>query len=303
MTCGKPTRCRPCPRRLQPPRGPSPWELAALEQAVADMDTSLAADELIASAGADARFHARLVEASGNRRLIAFVASMVEQSQRVRRLTLHLRPRPTGSNANHRAVVEAIRARDPANAAILDRHRRQSGEMLVELQGRLRLTRLQSGRSGPAERTRCPCPRGSQRLASVKALALLFAVGRAWPRHSRRSLHVDKCGSAQPHRADQGRLAEPRGRDGPVQGQSLETPVHDIRQTDRRALICPAQRRPACKFRSESEKGQSPPRQTAKISFKINVVPEARFELAHLAAEDFESPASTVPPLGPRSFV
>ena len=29
------------------------------------------------------------------------------------------------------------------------------------------------------------------------------------------------------------------------------------------------------------------------------MVPEARLELASLAAEDFESPASTIPPLGP----
>ena len=32
---------------------------------------------------------------------------------------------------------------------------------------------------------------------------------------------------------------------------------------------------------------------------KNGVVPEARLELASLAAEDFESPASTIPPLGP----
>jgi DNA-binding GntR family transcriptional regulator len=124
-------------------RGVSPSELAALEQAVTDMDASLAIDDLNAWAEADARFHARLVDASGNHRLIVFVATMVEQSQRVRRLTLHLRPRPTGSNEDHRAVVEAIRARDPVTAErIHHRHREQSGEMLVELLERLRLTRL-----------------------------------------------------------------------------------------------------------------------------------------------------------------
>jgi hypothetical protein len=34
-------------------------------------------------------------------------------------------------------------------------------------------------------------------------------------------------------------------------------------------------------------------------SVGVWMVPEARFELARLAAEDFESTASTVPPLGP----
>ena len=38
-------------------------------------------------------------------------------------------------------------------------------------------------------------------------------------------------------------------------------------------------------------------------SLSETLVPEARLELAHLAAEDFESSASTIPPLGPASGV
>lgn len=103
-------------------------ELADLEQAVADMDASLERDDLTAWAEADARFHALLVAASGNRRLIAFVGTMVEQSQRLRRLTLHLRPQPTSSNADHRDVVDAIKAGDAEGAArTLHLHRQQSG--------------------------------------------------------------------------------------------------------------------------------------------------------------------------------
>lgn len=118
-------------------------ELAGLERALSDMDEALAADDLTAWAEADARFHALLVAASGNRRLIAFVATMVEQSQRVRRLTLHLRPKPTGSNADHRAVFQAIRAGDAESAARIHHlHRQKSGEMLVGLLERLRLTKL-----------------------------------------------------------------------------------------------------------------------------------------------------------------
>ncbi len=120
-----------------------PNELADLEAAVADMDASLAADDMDAWAEADARFHALLVAASGNRRLMAVVATMVDQSQRVRRLTVHLRPKPTGSNTDHRNVVTAIKAGDAAAAFdIHHQHRQQSGEMLVELLERLRLTRL-----------------------------------------------------------------------------------------------------------------------------------------------------------------
>jgi hypothetical protein len=41
-----------------------------------------------------------------------------------------------------------------------------------------------------------------------------------------------------------------------------------------------------------------PDRQTQKLS-RFNVVPEVGLEPTSLAAGDFESPASTVPPLGP----
>jgi hypothetical protein len=53
------------------------------------------------------------------------------------------------------------------------------------------------------------------------------------------------------------------------------------------------------------EEGESPGQDWAPAALvtKESVVPEARLELASLAAEDFESPASTIPPLGPPTTV
>ncbi len=124
-------------------RGLSAADLSDLEGAVADMDLALAADDLDAWAEADGRFHKRLAEASGNRRLQAVVNHYLDQAHRVRMLTLRIRPRPTTSNQDHAAVVDAIRRRDPVTAERVHReHRVSNGRMLIELLERHRLTSL-----------------------------------------------------------------------------------------------------------------------------------------------------------------
>ncbi len=115
-------------------RGLPEEELAALENAVAEMEAALERDDLRGWAAADEKFHDLLVEGSGNARLNQIVDTLKGQSHRVRMMTLHLRPKPVASNEDHRAVVEAIRRRDPEAAARLhDAHRRSSGAMLVDL--------------------------------------------------------------------------------------------------------------------------------------------------------------------------
>jgi DNA-binding GntR family transcriptional regulator len=121
-------------------RGLNEEELSGLDAAVDAMDRALAADDRTAWAEADGEFHARLVAASGNRRLQSAVATVMDQSQRARRLTLALRPKPVNSNADHRAVVAAIRARDGETAhAEHHRHRRENGKMLIEILRQLKL--------------------------------------------------------------------------------------------------------------------------------------------------------------------
>lgn len=124
-------------------RGLAPDEIQLLRTALEEMDAALARDDLAAWARADQAFHWHLVDLCGNARLRSAVAACLDQSHRVRMLTLRLRPKPLASNTDHRALVEAIEARDPERArAIHHRHRSEAGRMLVELLERSGLTQL-----------------------------------------------------------------------------------------------------------------------------------------------------------------
>jgi DNA-binding GntR family transcriptional regulator len=114
-----------------------------LRSAISDMDAALERDDLKAWAEADERFHKLLVAAAGNSRLTELVQTFVGQSQRVRMLTLRLRPKPTNSNRDHEAVVDAVEAHDAARARRIHyEHRETSGRMLVELLASHGLTQL-----------------------------------------------------------------------------------------------------------------------------------------------------------------
>jgi DNA-binding GntR family transcriptional regulator len=105
-----------------------------LRIAIRNMDAALGRDDLHAWAEADSRFHALLVAAAGNSRLTEAVQTYVGQAHRVRMLTLRLRPKPTLSNRDHEAVVDAIEAHDVKRAREIHySHREQAGRMLVEL--------------------------------------------------------------------------------------------------------------------------------------------------------------------------
>lgn len=114
-----------------------------LRIAIRDMDAALERDDLKAWAEADARFHTLLVAAAGNSRLTELVQTYVGQSHRVRMLTLRLRPKPTTSNRDHEAVVDAVEAHDAKRAREIHyAHREQSGRMLAELLASHGLTQL-----------------------------------------------------------------------------------------------------------------------------------------------------------------
>ncbi len=115
-------------------RGLETEELNELTRAVADMDEALAQDDLTHWAEADERFHKLLVEYCGNKRLKDLVDKYWDQAHRVRMLTLKLRPKPTGSNDDHRATVDAIVQRDADMARETHRmHRVRSRETLVDI--------------------------------------------------------------------------------------------------------------------------------------------------------------------------
>ena len=124
-------------------RGVSTEESARLRQTLSDMDGALARDDLKAWAAADQEFHWLLVEFCGNARLKALVETYMEQSHRVRMLTLKLREKPMGSNTDHATLVEAIERRDADLAwRIHHQHREKAGRMLVGLLHEYGLTQL-----------------------------------------------------------------------------------------------------------------------------------------------------------------
>lgn len=115
-------------------RGLNAVEAAELEGLLKGMTAALDAGDLTTWAEGDARFHRRIVEMSGNQRLIIMVETIREQSHRARMATLQLRPKPVASNEEHAAVVAALRRRDgEAAVKLLRAHRLRSARLLIDL--------------------------------------------------------------------------------------------------------------------------------------------------------------------------
>ncbi len=120
--------------------GHSADALAELMSATAAMDAAITAADLDAWAAADDRFHRELVRLGGNSRVVAIAEMMSDQVRRARQTTLHMRPLPTRSNADHRRVCEAIRDGDAATARACHRaHRQEAKTVLLALLRKHRL--------------------------------------------------------------------------------------------------------------------------------------------------------------------
>ena len=89
------------------------------------------------------RFHQLLVERSGNGRLARMFHTIMDQSHRARMLTLRLRPKPTASVREHRAIVDAIQKGDPEAAReAAKRHRVTARDQLLPLLGEFGMKHL-----------------------------------------------------------------------------------------------------------------------------------------------------------------
>lgn len=118
----------------------APHEIARLEQAIADMDAALEADDTDAWAQADYGFHRSLIELCGNRHLEEIGLNFLDKAHRFRLLTMPYRARPVYSNVNHAAVVEAIRRGDAQTAVDIHRaHKRRWARELSEILERMDL--------------------------------------------------------------------------------------------------------------------------------------------------------------------
>ncbi|GGE52396.1 GntR family transcriptional regulator [Agaricicola taiwanensis] len=102
------------------------------------MAAALKAGDLEAWRAADERFHDVLVDGCGNRRIKRMAATVTVQSHRARRLTLHLRPTPAASTAEHQAIIDAIGAGNVTAAGEAARaHRRHARSQLVPILKRI----------------------------------------------------------------------------------------------------------------------------------------------------------------------
>ncbi|MCJ2072438.1 GntR family transcriptional regulator [Methylobacterium sp. J-030] len=111
---------------------------AELLAAAVEADEALAGGDLARWAQSDDRFHSLLVGRSGNPYLASLARTVMEQAHRARLLTLRLRPSPTSSNRDHRAILEAVAVRDPAAAkGALETHRRRGMDVLLPILERL----------------------------------------------------------------------------------------------------------------------------------------------------------------------
>jgi DNA-binding GntR family transcriptional regulator len=110
-------------------------EFRDLEDINERMRLALEQGDRRAWAAMDERFHRRLVEQCGNERIRRVVFNVWDQSHRARMLAAPLRPIPTESYKEHRAVLEAAKRGDDRVAYELHRAHRHRG--LVEILGLL----------------------------------------------------------------------------------------------------------------------------------------------------------------------
>jgi DNA-binding GntR family transcriptional regulator len=111
-------------------------QLRTLAAHVDEMDAAAAADDLNAFYPLNLRFHETIVAFSGNGRLAEECASIHREMHLFRRRTLDMPGRMTISNAEHRRILERLRARDAEGAAAnLEAHVLTSREVLFGRQG------------------------------------------------------------------------------------------------------------------------------------------------------------------------
>lgn len=105
-----------------------------LQAALADQEEALAADDRASWTRADQRFHQLLREAAGNQRMLELMRQFDGQLHRARVATIQLRSKPRQSTEEHRAVLEAIVARDSERARRLHvAHRECADAAMLEV--------------------------------------------------------------------------------------------------------------------------------------------------------------------------
>ena len=94
-------------------------QLQILAKLLDDMDVAAADGDLDVYYPLNLLFHQTLLEFTGNRRLLQTYQSIIRELHLFRRKALVTRERMSDSNAEHRAIYAALRAKNPVAAASL----------------------------------------------------------------------------------------------------------------------------------------------------------------------------------------
>jgi DNA-binding GntR family transcriptional regulator len=119
--------------------------LDALDAIYDRMDAHLKAGDVTAWALEDERFHLKIIELAGNRRLREIVSNCWDQAHRARMFSLRMQthPQPLQSMKEHRQIISALRKHDAAKAeSLLRSHRERGLARQIEIIERYRFTQL-----------------------------------------------------------------------------------------------------------------------------------------------------------------
>ncbi|CAH0321820.1 HTH-type transcriptional repressor RspR [Peribacillus simplex] len=111
-------------------------ELNQLEHLIEEQEKALELNDLLSWTELDDQFHNYIVDLAQNPRLRGIVDSQSDQLYRARLYTIGLRPKPTRSVTEHKAILAVMRAGEPeAVRTMLQSHRyRARNEILEALQ-------------------------------------------------------------------------------------------------------------------------------------------------------------------------
>jgi len=124
-------------------KGLSKENFEDLEQTINDMEDALNVNDLDSWAVADLKFHQRLVELYGNKRLINILDMLRNQTHRVRLLTRNFRKKPTQSAADHRLILKYIYEGESDKAyKAFKRHRERTAKELLALLDKLQFSSI-----------------------------------------------------------------------------------------------------------------------------------------------------------------
>nr|WP_052170250.1 GntR family transcriptional regulator [Massilia sp. JS1662] len=115
-----------------------PDDMARLRAILAEQEAAITANDFASFHRTDERFHALLAELSGYPGVWPIIQQAKTQMDRYRQLTLPLEGRMAGVLEEHRAVVDAIEARDPARAVAAMREHLDHVMPVLEITRKLR---------------------------------------------------------------------------------------------------------------------------------------------------------------------